>query len=151
MNIVIEDASLRMLKDLHDIEKQSFKEEAFSKHQIALLLSDYNAISLVAKVDGEIAGFAIGRIDLDQSRLVGHIMTLDVAPAYRRKGVAAKLMIEIESILKQRNASECVLEVREDNAAALSLYEKLGYIRTSRLDYYYGRAHGLYLKKLLAT
>jgi ribosomal protein S18 acetylase RimI-like enzyme len=44
---------------------------------------------------------------------------------------------------------ECHLEVREDNAAALSLYRKLGYAKVGTLKKYYGTKHGLYHKKSL--
>jgi ribosomal protein S18 acetylase RimI-like enzyme len=44
---------------------------------------------------------------------------------------------------------ECRLEVREDNAAALNLYQKLGYKKVGKLEKYYGEAHGLYLQKTL--
>ena len=149
MEISVEDASVRFLDELYEIEKQSFKEEAFSKRQIAYLLADYNAISIVARVEGKISGFVIGRIDLVWGRPVGHIMTLDVAPTLRRRGVATRLMLETEKILRQKGIRECFLEVRENNVAALGLYTKLGYCRVSDLEHYYGREHGLYLRKTL--
>jgi len=42
-----------------------------------------------------------------------------------------------------------MLEVREDNVAAVNLYQKLGYKKVGRLENYYGNAHGLHLKKML--
>jgi [ribosomal protein S18]-alanine N-acetyltransferase len=149
MNVIIEDANIRLLGELYEIENQCFEEEAFSKQQIAYLLEDYNAVSLVAQVDGIIAGFIIGRVDLIRNRPLGHIMTIDVAPNYRRKGIAQKLMLEIEAIFKTKGAKECGLEVRENNIAALSLYIKLGYEKISLLEHYYGEAHGYYLRKVL--
>ncbi len=147
MDLKIEDANIRLLETLSEIEKQCFKEEAFSKQQIAYLLTDYNAISLAARLDLEIAGFIIGRIDMIRNQPVGHIMTIDVLPIHRRKGVAQRLMLETEAIFKQRGVKECRLEVREDNLAALNLYEKLGYKKVSKLENYYGKAHGWYLRK----
>jgi len=44
---------------------------------------------------------------------------------------------------------ECRLEVRQDNAAAIGLYKRLGYEEIGLLEGYYGRKHGLYLKKNL--
>ena len=148
MDVVVEDASIRLLDELYEIELQCFKEEAFSKQQIGFLLTDYNAISLVAKVDGEVAGFIIGRIDSVRNKPVGHIMTIDVAPKFRRQGIAQKLMLETEVLFKQKGAKEIRLEVREGNEAALGLYLKLGYRKISRLEHYYGEAHGLYLRKV---
>jgi ribosomal-protein-alanine N-acetyltransferase len=147
MDLKIEDASIRLLDELYEIEKQCFKEEAFSKQQIGFLLEDYNGISLVARVNGEVAGFIIGRIDLIRSQPVGHIMTIDVALLYRRKGIGQRLMLETEALFRQKGAKECRLEVREGNVDALRLYQKLGYKKVAVLDHYYGEAHGLYLRK----
>jgi ribosomal protein S18 acetylase RimI-like enzyme len=149
MELRIEDASIRLLDALFEVETQCFKEEAFSKQQIGYLLLDYNAISLVAKVDGEIAGFIIGRVELIRNQPVGHIMTIDVLPCYRRLGVAKRLMAEVEALFRDWGAEECRLEVRVDNDAALSLYLKLGYRKVGFLENYYESAHGFYLKKTL--
>jgi ribosomal-protein-alanine acetyltransferase len=149
MEIKIEDASTRLLDKLYEIEKQCFEREAFSKQQIAYLLTDYNAIGLVARVNGKIAGFVIGRIEIVRNMPFAHILTVDIAPPYRRKGTAQKLLREIETLFKERGAKECRLEVREDNVAASNLYQKLGYKKMGKLEKYYGDAHGLYLKKTL--
>jgi ribosomal-protein-alanine acetyltransferase len=149
MKIKIEDASVRFLDKFYEIEKQCFEREAFTKQQIAYLLTDYNAIGLVARVNGEIAGFVIGRIDVVRNMPFGHILTVDTEPSHRRKGIAQKLLHEIEAIFIERGIKECRLEVREDNVAASNLYQKLGYKKVGKLEKYYGDAHGLYLKKTL--
>jgi ribosomal protein S18 acetylase RimI-like enzyme len=56
-------------------------------------------------------------------------------------------MLETEAIFKTKGAKECRLEVRENNAAAIGLYIKLGYEKISLLERYYGEAHGFYLRK----
>jgi ribosomal protein S18 acetylase RimI-like enzyme len=149
MEITVEDASSRQLDELYNVELLSFKEEAFSKQQIALLLRDYNSLSLIARVKGEIAGFIIGRIEDSDDGLVGHILTIDVSPTHRRKGIAQRMLTEIEALFKARGISESRLEVRVDNLAARKLYRKLGYETVAELENYYQTAHGLYLKKTL--
>jgi ribosomal protein S18 acetylase RimI-like enzyme len=76
-------------------------------------------------------------------------MTIDVVPNYRRRGIAQQLMWETEKIFKQKGAKEIHLEAREDNIAALKLYEKLGYEKISKLNNYYRGAHGFYFQKTL--
>jgi ribosomal-protein-alanine acetyltransferase len=149
MAIKIEGTSIRLLGKLYEIEKQCFGQEAFTKQQLAYFLTDYNAIGLAARVNGEIAGFAIARIDIKRNVPFGHILTVDIAPAYRRKGIAQKLLHEVETILREKSIKECRLEVREDNVAALNLYQKLGYKKAGKLRKYYGDTHGLYLQKTL--
>jgi ribosomal-protein-alanine N-acetyltransferase len=147
MPITIEDASIRHLDKLYEIEMECFEREAFTKQQIAHLLTDYDSVSLVAKVNGEIVGFIIGMIYLERNSLTGHIFTIDISPIHRRKGTAQKLLQEIEKIFKEKGVKTCRLEVREDNIAALRLYQKFGYKKVAKLKNYYGNAHGIYLKK----
>jgi ribosomal-protein-alanine acetyltransferase len=149
MAIKIEYASIRLLGKLYEIEKQCFGQEAFTKQQLTYLFTAYNAIGLAARVNSDIAGFAIARLDIGRTTSFGHILTVDIAPAYRRKGIAQKLLQGIEAIFREKGIKECRLEVREDNVAALNLYQKLGYKKVGKLEKYYGKAHGLYLQKPL--
>ncbi len=147
MSITIEDASIRHLARLYEIEMECFDREAFTKQQIARLLTDYNSVSLVAKANGEIIGFIIGTIYPERNSLTGHILTIDISPIHRRKGTAHKLLQETEKIFKEKGVKACHLEVREDNIAALRLYQKFGYKKVAKLKNYYGNVHGIYLKK----
>jgi len=150
MKITIEDASIKQLDELYKIEMECFKREAFSKQHIANLLSDYNCISLVAKTNGKIVGFIIGMIHIERNALVGHILTVDVSPSHRRRGIAQRLLQKLEEIFKEKGVKSCRLEVREDNIAALKLYQKLGYKKIGKLENYYGDAHGIYFRKELS-
>lgn len=145
----IEDASIKHLDKLYEIERQCFGSEAFTKKQIAHLLTDYNSVSLIAKEDEEIAGFTIGALYFERTALSGHILTLDVSLSHRRQGIGERLLLDIERIFKEKGAKTCHLEVREDNDVALGLYEKLGYKKIGKLENYYGKAHGVYLAKTL--
>lgn len=147
--ITVEDASIRLLDKLYEIEKKCFNQEAFSKQQIACLLSDYNSLSFVAKVNNQIAGFIIAQIDIDNNQLFGHIITIEVNSQFRRKGIAKRLLNEVETIVKLKGIEECRLEVRENNTDALNLYGRLGYKIVAKLENYYPTGHGLYLKKNL--
>lgn len=147
MELEIESASIGHLNRLYQIERECFDKEAFTKQQIAYLLKDYNSINLIAKIYSEIVGFIIGAIYYERNAQVGHIITVDVAPAYRQKGVAQKLLQEIEKIFRGKGSRASYLEVREDNIAALGVYQKLGYKKIAKLKNYYGNAHGIYLKK----
>jgi ribosomal protein S18 acetylase RimI-like enzyme len=147
MDVKIETATIKLLDQLFAIEEQCFSEEAFSRRQIAYLLTDYNTIALVAKNNFDIAGFIIAQIDVEDNNEYGHIVTLNIPHNYRRKYVATRLLKEIQAILRQRGITEIRLEVREDNHAAIKLYQTLGYQTQGKLEKYYGKKHGLYLKK----
>ncbi|MEM3703425.1 MAG: ribosomal protein S18-alanine N-acetyltransferase [Candidatus Bathyarchaeia archaeon] len=149
MTVIVENASIKYLDRLFEIETECFKREAFTKEQIAQLILNYNSISLIAKENDNIVGFIIGVISIEDNVLTGHILTIDVSPRHRRKGVGIKLLQEIEKIFKSKLVRLCRLEVREDNIAALNLYQKLGYKMAGKLHRYYGDAHGILLEKSL--
>ncbi len=149
MSVTIEDASAKDLDKLHKIEEECFGAEAFTKRQIASLLRSYNTVSLVARERGDVIGFIIGTIEFDGDISTGHVLTIDVSPLYRKKGVGLILLESLEGIFRMREAAESRLEVREGNADALSLYAKAGYKKVGKLEGYYGHADGLILIKRL--
>lgn len=64
-----------------------------------------------------------------------HLTDLGVAEAWRRRGVARRL---VQDLLRQAGAARLVLlEVRAGNAAALALYASLGFSELDRRARYY--------------
>jgi len=150
MSVTIQEASIEHLDKLYEIEMECFQKEAFTRRQIAYLLTDYNSVSLVASIEGEIVGFIVGRVYADAKKAIGRILTIDVSSKHRRKGIGLKLLQEIERIFKNYGVEVCYLEAREDNIAALNLYRRYGYEKVGKLKNYYEDAHGVRLKKSLA-
>ena len=151
MAITIQRATINDLETLYQIERECFTVEAFSKEHIAYLLQNPNTLSLVAHVNGEIAGFIIGLIHRHDKMITGRVYTIDVAVKHRRKGVGLKLLNELEQIFVKRGVKICYLEARVDNVAALELYRKHGYVEVEKLKKYYRGIHGVRLKKKLES
>ena len=150
MSITIRPAMLMDLEDLHKIEIECFKNEAFTKLQISYFLRSQDFVSLVALVNNEIAGFIIGAIEPYSKTRLGHIYTINVLKKYRRRGVASNLLSAMEKILDELGIETCYLEARADNVAALELYRKHGYKITNTIrDYYNADIDGVQLKKHL--
>ncbi len=150
MSVTIQQAKAEDLEMLYGIEKECFTTEAFTKEQIAYLLQDPNAVSLVAQINGENAGFIIGLTYSCNKVRIGHIYTIDVAVKHRRRGIGLRLLKKLEKIFAEKGVETCYLEVRIDNVAARELYRKQGYIETGRLKGYYPMGtHGIRLKKKL--
>lgn len=149
MLVTIEKASIEHLNRLYEIEIKCFERDAFTQQQIACLLTDSTSSGLISRVEHEIVGFVIGKTYMDKRLTTGHILTIDVSPEHRRKGIGQRLLQEIEGIFKDKGVKICYLEARENNAAALKLYRKFGYTKTGRLSNYYGNAHGIRLRKVL--
>ncbi len=149
MQVTVEKASICSLNKLDEIEKKCFQDDALEKQQLAHLITASNIRFLVCRVGREIAGFIAGKINLKPESKEGHILTIDVSPEYRHKGIALKLLMKIEEIFKEEGVEMCILEVREGNIPALNLYKKAGYRRTRILKKYYGDVDGILLQKNL--
>lgn len=147
---MISDATIKDLDALYNIEEECFTHEAFTKKLIATLLQRPESISLLAKIEGEIVGFAIALIHQRKNRKVGHIFTVDVATRARKGGVGLALMTRLEQKLAERGAKSCYLEVRTDNTAGRNLYQKLGYFETRFVkDFYYPGGDCVVMRKNL--
>jgi ribosomal-protein-alanine N-acetyltransferase len=78
-------------------------------------------------------GFALGRVIADESEL----LTLAVDPEARRQGHARRCLADLIEAAAARGARRMHLEVAFDNAAALGLYESVGFVVTGRRKGYY--------------
>ena len=57
------------------------------------------------------------------------ITDVRVAPDHRRRGLASAVLEELLRWAEERGATTAYLQVREDNAPALALYRRLGFVR----------------------
>ena len=69
----------------------------------------------------------------------GDIVTLGVAPAARRRGAARALLDDLLARARGLGVASLTLEVAEDNAAALALYQVFGFERAGIRRGYYRR------------
>lgn len=84
-------------------------------------------------VDGEMAAFAITQIVLDEATL----FNIAVDPAYQRRGLGRELLEHVIDEVEKRGVVTLWLEVRASNAAAIALYESVGFNEaTIRRNYY---------------
>lgn len=100
----------------------------------------------VAESGEGIAGFIVGEHKQDEAV---HVITIDVLPQFRRRGVGALLM----DALEEWAAVVCkivVLETAEDNAPAQAFYRKRGYRKVGIVENYYpdGKAAWVMGKRL---
>lgn len=118
----------------------------FTRRAMRAFAQAPGAVTLLIESGAVLAGFVIAHVDND----IGYIVTLDVAPAFRRHGIARRLMAEAESRILTSGATRIVLHVFEHNLAAIQFYENLGYVRTGVAANFY--AHGIdaliYIKQL---
>ena len=99
------------------------------------LIHDPGGILLVATIDGRIVGSVIGGWDGWR----GNICRLAVTPAYRRCGIARKLIVEISGALFAKGAERISALVEHEHAWATGFWDSLdglGYHRDPKFVRY---------------
>ena len=87
------------------------------------------ALVLLALADGEPAGLAVCFFGFStfRARPLLNVHDLAVVPAHRGRGVGRELLRHAEERARSRGCCRLTLEVQEDNARALRLYERFGF------------------------
>ncbi len=79
--------------------------------------------SVVAMADGALAGLAL----LSVREAEGWISGVGVRRAWRRQGIAAKILAYIQEVAKASGLQKLWLEVLTQNEAGLALYKRMGF------------------------
>lgn len=118
-------------------EHEMFGTEAWTADSYRAEIADTATRWYVAAegADGKLLGWAGVRVIADEAE----ILTVGVIPAGRRRGTGRRLLTALLDHARERGARTAFLEVRVDNDAAISLYEREGFSRVGiRRGYYAG-------------
>ena len=107
----------------------------FSQRVMRRFAEAANARIVVAEADAGLAGFCI--VQLERTR-IAYLVTLDVAPAWRRQGIATEIMMRAEAIVCEDACSDMMLHVFVGNEGAIRFYEGHGYHRVGLEAGFYG-------------
>ena len=107
----------------------------WSARDLAALLGAAGVFALVCEVEGEAAGFILCRLAAEE----GEILTLATDPTFRKKGVARGLLEAAAAEARAAGAASLFLEVASDNAPAIGLYRREGFVSNGRRRGYYAR------------
>ena len=87
---------------------------------------------LVAEIDGRLIGTVIGGFDGRR----GMIYHLAVEASFRKQGVGAMLMTEVERRLKEKGCIKSYLLVTTENESAMQFYEQRGWSHMDHVRVY---------------
>ena len=127
-----------------ELENTCFS-DPWSEASIASELSNPLSCWLVAVEGEKVAGYIGSQTVMGETDM----MNVAVHPDFRRQGVAKALILALVDALKERGSHWLMLEVRDSNAPARALYEKLGFAEVGRRKNYYSkpREDALILRK----
>ena len=148
MSAVIRSAEEKDLSRIHRIEVASYN-DPWPKSIFYLTFRRSPELFLVAENDSEVFGYAIGEIEKDREKFVGHIVNLAIDNAWRRRGFGLRLLDELERRFLDHGAYFAYLEVRVGNTPAQRLYKRRGYEVTNVLVNYYRDEDGNRMVKIL--
>ena len=134
----IEPGRLADARELARIHAQGFY-RGWPAGEFENFLGDANTPVYVAcDARRRIAGFALVRVVADEAEL----LTIAVDPKWRGKRVGQALMKAVFADLLLTPARRMFLEVSEENAAAIKLYQREGFATISTRKGYYAKADG---------
>ena len=90
-------------------------------------------ITLVVAKNNSCIGWCSGRINGDEAEL----FKIAVSPEFKRRGLASKLFMKFQAVLKEQAVKKLFLEVRAENSAALSFYHRQGLKSVGKRNKYY--------------
>lgn len=101
----------------------------------------------------EVGGVVVGHAVLMAVAGEAHLLNLTISPGWRRQGLGKAFLHHLLDTATQHRASVVFLEVRPSNAAAIALYEQLGFEAFALRKGYYpaanGREDALVMRRLL--
>ena len=108
-----------------------------TRERIVRELESPHAVFLVAELHGEV----IGSVFATHDGRKGWINRLTVAPPWRCRGVAARLVEEAERRLADQNIQIIACLIEDWNADSKRFFESIGYTRFDRISYFTKKEH----------
>jgi ribosomal-protein-alanine N-acetyltransferase len=139
VSLILQPAREADLSRVAKLHAECFPDDAWNSSSLATVLAMPGADGRICYgEDGTPCG-----VVLDQCLgPEGEILTLGVAPVWRRHGVARVLLQDLIARARAGGAQRLLLEVAADNTAALALYSSCGFARQGIRRHYYRRTPG---------
>lgn len=105
--------------------------------KLALINDQSPNVSLIAEVDGKVAGFILGDIsgwEFGVPETIGWIDTIGIDPVYQKRGLATALANELIKHLKGIGVSTIYTLVRWDDWDLLQFFHAMGFTRGDMIN-----------------
>lgn len=133
----------QVLQAVANIETLVQPHDAWTEQTLAkMLMQDSTHIMIVYKPEGKadnnkVIGYCLYQVIFEQAE----ILRIGTHPDYQRQGIASQLFATLNNELINNKVESLLLEVRADNAPALALYERQGFVVIHKRKSYYQLPH----------
>jgi ribosomal protein S18 acetylase RimI-like enzyme len=133
-------ATLSDIDRLLALETDSFASDRLSPRSFRRFVASPTAVLRVIREGREVFGYYL--LLFRARSQVARLYSIAVDGRHRGRGIAAALLADAERAARRQGRDRLGLEVREDNGAAIRLYERSGYVFTGRYADYYADGAG---------
>lgn len=138
-SLTLRPAQLADVDALLAVENAAFDGDRLSRRSFRHLLSRGRQATILAQeADGAVVGYAM--VLFHRGTSLARLYSFAVAPEKRGRGIARALLEAAEAEAAERGVVHLRLEVRADNARAISFYEAAGYSPFGAYSAYYDDA-----------
>jgi ribosomal protein S18 acetylase RimI-like enzyme len=150
MPAAIRPARIEDLDALVALEDAVFEGDRLSRRSFRRLIARHSAALFVTGEGDSIEGYSL--VLFRNRNRVARLYSIATKPSSMRSGLAPSLLEAAQDAALKHGCTSLRLEVREDNARAIRLYERNGYRRIgSRKGYYQDGAAALRYEKMLTA
>ncbi len=136
LNIKIREMEIDDLPEVFHLGEELFKVESvpnmyrtWDPYEVVGLFHSDTEFCLVAELDDEIIGFALGTT-IEKSHSAwkyGYLVWLGIKPEFQRTGIAEKLFRRFKDLMLKCNVRMLLVDTQSENLPAIHFFRKLGF------------------------
>jgi len=121
---------------------------SYPPERVRRLIDESDVASVVARRNGQLAGFGIMRFGDDHA----HLVLLAVRPAHQRSGIGRRVVDWLLESAAVAGVASIHVELRAQNKSGFAFYQALEFAETMRLTgYYSGRETAIRMLRMLRS
>lgn len=127
---------------LFELEKACFS-DGWTFSALEYQAQSENSVIVLKMQDGKPVGYALGTVICGEAELY----RIGVIPEFRGRGLGAQTLDDFLCECERKGTEKVFLEVRSQNAPAVALYKRAGFVQIAVRKGYYGDDDALIFEK----
>lgn len=133
------------LQQLCQLEKQLFGISGWDAQSLETMFAQKYNHFFISMIDDKVVAYCIVQVMFETAE----ILRIGVDKAHQGQGVAKQVLAAVVKFLQTAKADKLLLEVRDDNVAAVGLYQRLDFKQIHVRKNYYDNKNGTFTDGLI--